>query len=1598
MKKFWKITRYTLLGILLLIVFAWLAIQTTPVQNWLAGQVTSRLSKDLNTTIRIKKVDFALFNKMLLEGTLVQDRQKDTLLYAGTVEVRITDWFFFKDNIELKHIALKNAQINFQRTDSIWNYQFLVDYFSGPKKARSKRNNIEYNFKTIDLENVSLVHKDGWEGANQIIRIGSLKMDPEEVDFKKKIAYIKTLSLVKPEILLYRYAGNKPRKPAVDKPEVEIVNDPNKLRWNPEGWDVKVNELTIDDGMFKNDRFTERKPYAHFDGQHLLFSNITGKFTNLTFQQDTIRANVDLKTKERSGFEVKSMTATLIMHPELMEFQNLDIRTPRSRLRDYFALRYNSFDDMSDFISSVTLEGKFANSELNSDDIAFFAPALEDWNKIIRLQGTAKGTVDNISGKNLIVQAGNSTTLNGDFHISGLPNVNQAFIDFKANEFKTTYGDAVRLVPALRKVTMPDLTKIDYLRFRGHFTGFVSDFVTYGTIETNLGTITSDLNMKINRSRPVYSGTITTRQFKLGNFLDNPQIGNLTFSGKIKGSGFALNTLDATLEGTVQELGFKGYTYRDVAINGTFNKKLFNGKFVSKDPNLLVNLDGLIDLNQATPRFDFTATVEKANLQKLNLYNRNIEFNGKFHVDFTGTNIDDFMGTARIYEASVYNEGKRFSFDSLILESKLINNNKTLTVVSNEFDGAIAGEFSIRELPAAFQTFLNRYYPAYIKPAPGLSRNENFSFVITTKNVDEYLSLIDPRLKGFNFSTVSGRINSKENLLDLNAEIPQFKYNNIAFTNTNVKGRGNLDSLVVETTFGDVTVNDSMHFPQTYVRVSSANDWSQVRIQTSASKTLNSADIAARVQTIPEGARIFFDPSTFEVNGKLWQIAKDGELVLSKNVVSADGVRIYSGDQEVVVTTIPSATGTTNDIQVLLKKINLGDFTPFLVKSNRIEGLFSGTVDVIDPFGKMQITMDGVTEQFRLDNDSIGKITASGNYNQLTGRINFNALSENKNFNFDIQGLLSKPDSIGNRELDIAGNFKNTNINFLSAYLSGIFSDISGYATGNLRITGLTNKMKWLGKLQLNDARMKVNYTQVYYNIPAANIDFKDGYIDFGPITISDDFKNGAQITRARLYHTGFKDMAFDFAISSRRLLLLNTTVKDNSQFYGKVIGNVNFTLVGPQDNMRMSIQGEPVDSSNIWLPTSTVGRESAEADFIVWKVYGKEMQEVRPTKETNLTVTLDITANKWVDAYVVLDELTGDIIKANGHGNLEIRAGTNEDLTMVGRYNIDRGNYIFTFQSFLRKPFTLIEGSGNYIQWTGNPYDATIKIDARYEAENVRFSDLNLTGANINVSNQNLLRYRGGVWVIASLTGKLMKPDIRFEIELPPGSPLRNDQEAQFVLQRIQSDQNELNKQVSFLLVFNSFGPLSNTGTGNLVSRGFESIVVNSISGFISNQISKQLSRAFEKTGVKVNFNAELYSGSNFLNESANDLSIDRTKLDLSFAKSLLNERLTFTFGSALDFGLNTQQVQAARTQFLPDLSAEWKIRPDGRLLLTFFYRDSWDYIVNSRQNRSGVSLSHRREFDKLSELFRSRKKKKNIPPQQPFAKDSVQTVSGTQ
>jgi hypothetical protein len=1477
-----------------------------------------------------------------------------------------------------------------------------VDYFTDTdttlKKVKDTTKGLELDLKEIELARIHFLKHDAWRGEDMDVHLRGLSMDADTLSFTDKKARIRNLEFRGPDFVLTNYKGRRPAPP-VDT--IPIVNDPLHLRLNPAGWDLTARRLAIRDGSFRSEHPADTVVNKHFDGDHIHFYAINTTFSGLRLNRDTLTAQLALSTKERSGLEVKKLNARIRWFPEAMEFGRLDLQTNKSHLRHFFAMRFKTLDDMSDFETKIHMEGDFSDSEIDTDDIAWFAPALKSWNKRIRITGDLRGTVSDLRGRKVIVLAGKNTLLNGDIHLKGLPHLQKTYIEFKSNDFRTTYEDMATLVPSLRQVQQPRIDHIAWLRFKGDFTGTIQDFVTKGTIETSLGTIVTNLDMKLPASGPsIYSGTIGTDSFQLGPFLDNDNLGRMAFQGKINGTGLKTGTLSATLDGMINSLEFNGYPYQHIQVNGAVAKKKFNGELIASDPNLDAHLNGLVDFSQQQPVFNFEAEVAKANLTKLHFVNQQVEFDGKFKCNFTGDDIDNFLGHASIYDASLFKNGNRVSFDSLTLESSIEGANKKIVVVSNEFDGAIAGEFSIKDLPASFQTFLNKYYPSYIKPAKSEPANQNFTFVISTKKVDEYIDLFEKDLKGFNNSVVAGRIDTrdKHHLLDLNADVPSFGYKRLVFNNLVLKGTGNLDSLSLETTIGEVSINDSLRFPGTLIHLRSSNDLSSLQLRTSANQTLNSANISTQVRTLPTGVRLTFDPSTFDINSKTWIIDKDGELAYTNNVLSAEGMNIHSGDQVVAITTHPAGDGAGNNIHIDLKKINMGDFTPYLVRSERLEGLLTGSVDIVNPFGNHTVTFQGQAEQFRFDNDSIGRLDLAANYQKATGVIDATLHSDNLGYRFDTKAHIPTGDSAGGAPVDITTDVSTLKIGLLEKYLGGIFTNLTGNASGKLQVTGNPAHLYYLGTVQLKDASLKVAYTQCTYKIAAATIRFKKDTIDFGTLQLKDKLGHTADLLHGRLLHHAFDDLGFDFELNTNRLLLLDTKATDNSQFYGTVIGKARMTLSGPETNMIMTIKGEPTDSSNIYLPPS-LSKESGEADFIEWRVYGKEMQKVAVKKTSNLLVTLDMYANNYANVYMILDPLSGDIIKTNGHGNLVMRVGTTEDLTLNGRYEIDRGNYNFTFQSFIHKPFVLSEGVGNYVQWTGNPYDANIGIAANFRAENVRFSDLGLNN-NLGIQDPNVLRYRGDIIVTANLTGKLMSPNITFQIDLPPNSPLRNDQDAQILLARIQNDPNELNKQVSCLVVLNSFVPLSNSTNTFDPTSAVGSAVVNSISGAISNAFSKQVSQRlqtiFKDKSIRVNFNTNFYNGNYLLYSDQSNLSYNRTNLNVSIAKNFMNEKLTLTVGSALDFGMTAQQTAAASFQFLPDINAEYKITPDGRVALTFFYRDSYNYLStgNHTQNSSGTSISYRREFDRIDELFK-KKKKKPAPPALPPPAPTVKTDS---
>lgn len=875
-----------------------------------------------------------------------------------------------------------------------------------------------------------------------------------------------------------------------------------------------------------------------------------------------------------------------------------------------------------------------------------------------------------------------------------------------------------------------------------------------------------------------------------------------------------------------------------------------------------------------------------------------------------------------------------------------------------------------------------------------------FTFDIKTRNVSDLMSLFSKDLKGFDYSHVSGKVDLSEHNFNLDADVPNFSYKHYIFTNAQLNAKGNLSRLSVSGKTGNSIMNDSLSLPLTTFRIDAAHDSSIVNITTGSNTALNKANINGMLQFLDDGVRIRFDSTSFVLNGKTWGIEKNGELEFGKNSKTQGQLLLSDGEQEIKLGTTPSTNGNWNDLIINLKKLNIGDISPLFLSKNRLEGLTSGTIKIEDPYKKLNVIADITTEQLRLDNDSFGKMMTHVEYNNEAGELTANGKNLDPDHKIDFNLRLFPKDSIKARNNLISANTQNYPIQFLERFLQPLFSSVEGYITGPVSMSGPLDELNFNGKARLQNAGLKVNFTQCFYKIENTEIELSPGEINLNGIVLIDSATKNPIYLNGTIQHHSFKDMFYDLYVSTRKpnssgdannrpILLLNTTANDNTSFYGKVIGTGSFSLTGPQSEMFMQISANAStkDSSYITMPPSR-SRETGMADFLVERKYGHEMSGSRSFgEETNIIYDVDVSANPMVNFKMILDDLTGDEIKARGRGDLNIKSGSSEPLSLNGGFEIEDGSYLFTFQSFFKKPFVIKKGGNSYIKWSGDPYKAKINFDAQYTAEKVSFSPL----ANSLPIDPNIAKVRGDVYVVASLTGDLFKPDIKFGLDFPASSPAITDPVLSFNIRQMEKNTNEINKQATYLIVLNSFAPseLGNSSTAG-TPFNFSEIATNTISGIflgvVNTELNKILGKLLKNDKYRINFTSSLYNR-NIIdpnNKTALNLS---SNVNLSIGRSFFNNRFIVTFGGGFEAPIQQSNIQQT-IQLLPDVSLEWLINQSGTLRATFFYRENTDYLTATttggpaRSRRTGGSIAYRNEFDNLRDLFEKKNPNKNRKP----------------
>jgi hypothetical protein len=393
------------------------------------------------------------------------------------------------------------------------------------------------------------------------------------------------------------------------------------------------------------------------------------EFTDGTFVLDTIEARIrNISFTEKSGLEVKHLEAYARVTPKEATADKLKIETANSLMSHYFSMSYVNFHSFFDYNALVMMNAEIEKSQVSMKDLAYFIPQLQEQEQeqVINTKGTFYGSVDNLKGKGLELQSGRLTKFYGDIDIKGLPDISETYVDFRVKQLLTDVSEVKLFFPSVK---LPgEFSRLGTVNFNGSFTGFFDDFVAYGVLNTDLGQLQSDLNMKLDQADNArYSGSLVMTEFNIGRYSGvDSLLGTISFDAAISGSGLRFDNVDARMTGTVQQLVFNGYNYRNIEVDGSFTQKLFTGKLSMVDENVTLDFLGLVDLNDELPIYNFHADIRNANLDKLQFSEKPYQFSTRVDMNMRGDNIDNFIGYTKaintIFSSSTQSLAFRYCF------------------------------------------------------------------------------------------------------------------------------------------------------------------------------------------------------------------------------------------------------------------------------------------------------------------------------------------------------------------------------------------------------------------------------------------------------------------------------------------------------------------------------------------------------------------------------------------------------------------------------------------------------------------------------------------------------------------------------------------------------------------------------------------------------------------------------------------------------------------------------------------------------------------------------------------------------------------------
>ena len=1287
---------------------------------------------------------------------------------------------------------------------------------------------------------------------------------------------------------------------------------------------------------------------------------------------------------EKNGFEIQQMDVKeLYFSQNGLGLKEFLLQTKSSRISDQLKFNYQEISDFKSFAESIVIQSSLNGSKIALSDLSYFFPEVSNSNffklnknRIISISGDIAGTVDDLEADNISLRIGNEIFLKGALSTSDLTKSDRALINLYVDELTTSLSGLRRVIPGFKPPEQ--FYKLDPISFSGDIDGFFNDFVIYGFLKSDLGRVTLDtrLDVKEGIDKAIYSGNIVLQDFDLKRWTGNDDFGYATFSASIyDGQGLTLGNVRANLEANLEKFEFRDYPYNSIILKGEFQKNLFDGSIIALDPNVDLNFDGQIDLSDNAVKADFRADIRKVDLKAINLSEDFTAVNGRFDCSIAGSDSKDFEGLLDVGGLSVKYKEKDFAFDSLYVSSSPGLNSRNLIVSSDVINASMDGVFDFAELVPKLKGFIATNHPLWAKrlnikaSEKELNNLQNFRFKINISDTRDYLELVNAQSLRFKGVEFEGAPNLADGQIESTISIDSVMYQDYIFSNIGL-GLLHSNKLSKYNLALDKIYTESKTYDPIDIKVDIDGDIVLFNIATNnILDSIGNIDVDLRV--IPEGENLEFTivDKKLQMFSADWGIRKSNRVVLGEDYLKVYDFILTDGNRVIDIGDI-NARG----LHLSLRQFDF-ELINGIINYDKIDFTGPGNADITisDLFGPSEIVASAFLPEFDLNDVNYGALIINGR-RDTSGIVKADIRMDRES---DGQ-LLHVSADYNEKTKGLSGNLRARNLvmNTFEFIIDDGISNTAGVANIDASIFGTIDNIKLRGDARIKDGTTTIDYLGAQLGLGTEKIRISENFIDLTNVSLFDKFGNRA-VMLGGLRHQLFADFRTDLSMSSDRFLALDTEKGDNPMYYGKGIGAITVDFNGPFSSTDIDVNAVTGQGTILNIPVEDT-YENFDESFITFVdreeylnpkidsiILAPKLEGV--DVEMNLTITDDAQVN------MIFNERLNDVIKGRGNGDLRIIVSRQGDFNIFGTYEVESGDYLFTAWGIVAKPFTVKQGG--LITWTGDPINANLNIETEYTGLRVPvnvFLDEYLTNASTAVQTE--ARKRTQVDLTMKLTGTLYSPIVNFDLNFPElQGELRTF--ADNKVRTLRENEADLNEQVAGLIMFRSFLPSNSFGDNLLTSESLTQTGYNTLSEFVSNQLSYLLSgflqEALSENGFVSGIDFEIGFSRN--SDVTEDGGFETTQLipdeiEVHFKPRFQNDRWGFDYGTSF---VNSRIVDNTN-YIIHDFVLEYYLTNDRRLKLRAYGKWDRDEVLTTGSNvqKYGLGINYRKEFGNLTDF----------------------------